>query len=126
MKKSPFTKALIALAGFAVLFAAFWLFFHLGGGGFYWEINGQTFNASPAFQGALAAMLFPLFILAMAVFIVVIFSVTWLSIGFTFIATLAMVALAFLPVLAPLLLPVAFFFLLLALFSRADNRKTPE
>jgi len=115
------TRALRWLAAFFALFFAFWLFFTLSGSGVRWGFDGHTLNASPAVQGALTAMVFPLLILALFALFFVIFSFTWLSMGLIVVATLFIVGMSFLPLMAPILLPLAFFMLLLALFSRQEK-----
>ena len=112
------TKTLAWLAGFVALFLAFWAFFSLGGGGMQFEFDDYTVTASPALQGAMTAMVFPLLILALLALFFVIFSFTWLSVGLLFLTTMLIIGLSFLPLMAPVLMPLAFFLLLLAIFSR--------
>lgn len=126
MNKSGISRKAVAktgiwMLGFLGLFLALWGFFSIGGGGLYWEINGHAVEASPAIQGAVAAMVFPLLLLATVAIFFVIFSFTWLSLGLMFLATAFITGLIFLPLLTPVLLPLAFFLLLLAIFSRTEK-----
>ncbi len=117
------TKALVWLGGFGFLFFALWLFFSLTGKGMQWEFNGHVVSASPALQAALTTVIFPLLILAVLALFFAIFSFTWLSVGLIFLATALIIGLSFLPLMAPVLIPLAFFLLLLAIFTRQGQGK---
>ncbi|GEM_PF-3855947 len=119
MNKS--SRIALGLALFGPYFFLVWGFLSYFGNGVQLTINGEPITASPVWQGAWVAMLLPLVLLAATAIFFVIFSFTWVSLALMALAALLMAGLAFVPLVAPGLIPLAVLFLSLAIDQRQSR-----